>query len=102
MWHLKHPAPLPTLPHQISANRTGRRGTRHGTVRAPRLHSDGAPRGDGGTARKPRRRETLQRRGLQAEYGKQHNRLDGMYVDTWDGRMEAGFYDRKVAEWQTE
>jgi hypothetical protein len=39
---------------------------------------------------------------LQAEYGKLQNRLDAMYVDKLDGRVEEAFYDRKAAEWQAE
>jgi site-specific DNA recombinase len=39
---------------------------------------------------------------LQAEYGKLQNRMDSMYVDKLDGRIDAAFYDRKAAEWQAE
>jgi len=39
---------------------------------------------------------------LQAEYGKLQSRLDAMYVDKLDGRIDAPFYDRKAAEWQAE
>jgi hypothetical protein len=39
---------------------------------------------------------------LQTEYGKLQNRLDAMYVDKLDGRIDAAFYDRKAAEWQAE
>jgi len=39
---------------------------------------------------------------LQAEYGKLQNRLDAMYLDKLDGRIDAGFYDLKSAEWQAE
>jgi DNA invertase Pin-like site-specific DNA recombinase len=37
---------------------------------------------------------------LQAEYGRLQTRLDAMYVDKLDGRIDAAFYDRKAAEWQ--
>jgi DNA invertase Pin-like site-specific DNA recombinase len=39
---------------------------------------------------------------LQTEYGKLQNRLDTMYVDKLDGRVEEAFFDRKAAEWQAE
>ena len=39
---------------------------------------------------------------LQAEYGRLQNRLDAMYVDKLDGRVDAAFYERMVAEWRTE
>jgi DNA invertase Pin-like site-specific DNA recombinase len=39
---------------------------------------------------------------LQAEYGRLQHRLDAMYVDKLDGRVDDSFYDRKAAEWQAE
>jgi hypothetical protein len=39
---------------------------------------------------------------LQTEYTRLQGRLDAIYVDKLDGRIDAAFYDRKVAEWQTE
>src|SRR5262249_58957269 len=39
---------------------------------------------------------------LQADYGKLQNRLDAMYVDKLDGRVDEPFYERKAAEWQAE
>jgi hypothetical protein len=39
---------------------------------------------------------------LQADYGKLQNRLDAMYVDKLDGRVDSAFYDRKASEWQAE
>src|SRR5262249_24108909 len=39
---------------------------------------------------------------LQAEYTKLQSRLDAMYVDKLDGRIDADFYDRKAAEWQVD
>ena len=39
---------------------------------------------------------------LQAEYRKLQDRIDGMYVDKLDGRVDAGFFDRKSAEWRGE
>jgi DNA invertase Pin-like site-specific DNA recombinase len=39
---------------------------------------------------------------LQTEYGKLQNRLDAMYVDKLDGRIDVALYDRKAVEWQGE
>lgn len=39
---------------------------------------------------------------LQAEYTRLQNRLDSMYLDKLDGRIDAGFFDRKAAEWREE
>jgi hypothetical protein len=39
---------------------------------------------------------------LQAEYKRLQNRLDAMYVDKLDGRVDQGFFDRKSAEWRAE
>jgi DNA invertase Pin-like site-specific DNA recombinase len=39
---------------------------------------------------------------LQADYGKLQNRLDAMYIDKLDGRVDTAFYERKAAEWQAE
>jgi hypothetical protein len=37
---------------------------------------------------------------LQAEYSRLQNRIDAMYVDKLDGKIDAGFFDRKHAEWR--
>lgn len=39
---------------------------------------------------------------LQAEYRRLQDRIDAMYVDKLDGRIDNGFFDRKSAEWRTE
>lgn len=39
---------------------------------------------------------------LQAEDTRLQNRLDQMYTDKLDGRIDAAFFDRKKAEWRTE
>jgi site-specific DNA recombinase len=39
---------------------------------------------------------------LQAEYNRLQNRIDTMYVDKLDGRVDAAFFDRKAAEWRSE
>jgi len=39
---------------------------------------------------------------LQSEYNLLQNRLDAMYVDKLDGRIDTDFYDRKAVEWQGE
>ena len=39
---------------------------------------------------------------LQEEYRRLQNRLDGMYVDKLDGRIDEVFYDRKEGEWRSE
>jgi site-specific DNA recombinase len=39
---------------------------------------------------------------LQAEYTKLQNRIDAMYVDKLDGRIDTVFFDRKAADWRTE
>jgi site-specific DNA recombinase len=39
---------------------------------------------------------------LQAEYQRLHDRLDAMYIDKLDGRVETAFFDRKAAEWRSE
>ena len=39
---------------------------------------------------------------LQAEYSRIQSRIDAMYLDKLDGRIEAGFFDRKSAEWRRE
>src|SRR5215212_7227818 len=36
-------------------------------------------------------------RRIQAEYDRVQSRVDAMYVDKLDGRIDAGFFDRKVA-----
>jgi len=39
---------------------------------------------------------------LQAEYRKLQDRIDAMYVDKLDGRINAAFFDQKAAEWRAE
>jgi len=39
---------------------------------------------------------------LQEEYAKLQNRIDTMYTDKLDGRIDNGFYDRKAGEWRDE
>jgi site-specific DNA recombinase len=39
---------------------------------------------------------------LQAEHARLQNRLDSMYLDKLDGRVDAAFFDRKAAEWRSE
>ena len=39
---------------------------------------------------------------VQADYNKLQHRLDVMYIDKLDGRVDEAFYDRKAAEWQSE
>ncbi len=39
---------------------------------------------------------------LQADYNKLQKRIDSMYVDKLDGRIEAAFYDQKYTEWRDE
>lgn len=39
---------------------------------------------------------------LQAEYRRIQNRIDAMYLDKLDGRIDAGFFDRQAAEWRSE
>src|SRR5262249_15628590 len=39
---------------------------------------------------------------LQAEHSRLRNRLDAMYVDKLDGRVDAAFFDQKAAEWRSE
>jgi site-specific DNA recombinase len=39
---------------------------------------------------------------LQAEYMRLQNRIEAMYVDKLDGRIDTLFFDRKAAEWRTE
>lgn len=39
---------------------------------------------------------------LQAEYNRLQNRIDAMYLDKLDGRVDAGFFDRKASEWRRE
>jgi len=38
----------------------------------------------------------------QAEYSRIQSRIDAMYLDKLDGRIEAGFFDRKSSEWRRE
>ena len=39
---------------------------------------------------------------LRAEYTKLQNRIDAMYVDKLDGRVDTTFFDRKATEWRGE
>ena len=39
---------------------------------------------------------------LQANYDQIQTRLDAMYLDKLDGRIDAAFFDRKAAEWRRE
>jgi site-specific DNA recombinase len=39
---------------------------------------------------------------LQAEYARLQNRIEAMYVDKLDGRVDTLFFDRKAAEWRAE
>jgi site-specific DNA recombinase len=39
---------------------------------------------------------------LQAEQTRLQARIDAMYLDKLDGRVDAAFFDRKAAEWRTE
>jgi len=39
---------------------------------------------------------------LQTEYQKLQSRIDAMYDDKLDGRIDASFFDRKAAEWRSE
>jgi site-specific DNA recombinase len=39
---------------------------------------------------------------LQAEYRRLQNRIDVMYLDKLDGRIETAFFDSKSAEWRAE
>ena len=39
---------------------------------------------------------------LQAEHTKLQNRIDLMYVDKLDGRIDGAFFDRKAADWRIE
>ena len=41
-------------------------------------------------------------RRIQAEYDRLQNRIDVMYVDKLDGRIDTDFFDRKAAEWRSE
>jgi site-specific DNA recombinase len=39
---------------------------------------------------------------LQAEYNRLQSRIDAMYLDKLEGRIEATFFDRKSSEWRRE
>jgi hypothetical protein len=39
---------------------------------------------------------------LQAEYKKLQHRIDAMYEDKLDGRIDAAFFDRKATDWRSE
>ena len=39
---------------------------------------------------------------LQTEYSRLQNRIDQMYIDKLDGRVDAEFFDQKSAEWRQE
>lgn len=41
-------------------------------------------------------------RRIQAEYDRLQSRIDAMYVDKLDGRIDTDFFDRKAAEWRAE
>jgi site-specific DNA recombinase len=41
-------------------------------------------------------------RRIQAECDRLQNRIDAMYVDKLDGRIDTDFFDRKAAEWRRE
>ncbi len=41
-------------------------------------------------------------RRIQAEYDRLQNRIDAMYIDKLDGRIDTDFFDRKAAEWRSE
>ena len=41
-------------------------------------------------------------RRIQGEYDRLQNRIDAMYVDKLDGRIDTDFFDRKAAEWREE
>ena len=41
-------------------------------------------------------------RRIQAEYDRLQNRIDVMYIDKLDGRIDTDFFDRKAAEWREE
>ena len=46
------------------------------------------------------REESVDR--LQSEYNRLQRRIDIMYVDKLDGRIDAGFFDQKQSEWRQE
>jgi site-specific DNA recombinase len=37
---------------------------------------------------------------LQSEYNRLHGRIDTMYVDKLDGRIDAGLFDPTAAQWR--
>jgi site-specific DNA recombinase len=39
---------------------------------------------------------------LQGEYTRLQNRIEAMYMDKFDGRVDTAFLDRKAAEWRAE
>lgn len=39
---------------------------------------------------------------LQTEYRRLQNRIDAMYLDKLDGRIDTAFFDNKSAEWRAE
>jgi len=41
-------------------------------------------------------------RRIQAEYNRFQNRIDAMYIDKLDGRIDVDFFDQKAAEWRAE
>src|ERR1700694_5589093 len=49
---------------------------------------------------KQEREEAIAR--LQADYDQIQTRLDAMYLDKLDGRIDAPFFDRKAADWRRE
>ena len=38
----------------------------------------------------------------ESEYSRLQSRIDAMYVDKLDGRIDAAFFDRKASEWRLE
>jgi site-specific DNA recombinase len=44
------------------------------------------------------RQEAISR--IQAEYDRFQHRIDAMYIDKIDGRINVEFFDRKAAEWR--
>ncbi len=41
-------------------------------------------------------------RRIQVDYDRLQNRIDAMYIDKLDGRIDTDFFDRKAAEWREE
>tara|TARA_R110002049_G_scaffold157662_2_gene322641 strand:+ start:200 stop:799 length:600 start_codon:yes stop_codon:yes gene_type:complete len=49
---------------------------------------------------KQHHKDAIQR--IQAEYDRLHKRIDAMYLDKLDGRIDTDFFDRKAVEWRGE